>query len=80
MAPRKNRRLSRKGIRTQTVTIALPLECMLWIEKFQLSTGGNRSATIEKMIRAWKLYLYDEGMYGNRGMPLKQEEIETDEN
>jgi len=49
-------RINRKdqGWNRTTISVTLPAECMIAINKFQAQTGNNRSLAIEYIILDWK--------------------------
>jgi len=48
---RKNRT---DGLLTQTISVALPVDCIIIVNKYLNDHSGNRSATISHIIRDWK--------------------------
>jgi hypothetical protein len=48
---RKNRT---DDILTSTISVSLPMDCVIIVNKYTKEHDGNRSATISHIIRDWK--------------------------
>ena len=52
---RRNRRT--RGAYMTTVTISLPTECILAVDRYAKQTGNNRSLALEYIIQDWKKFM-----------------------